>query len=180
MACSTLRRTVFPDFTQEIWGPGLFYPFLSKLLWKSFFPLPSDTAPSQGLQKRPPSLLPQTSQSVGKRRHFSPTHHIFFQIHCVCLEFLPIYLKFAPTPFASQSNMMGQVVNEGIFSDSQLLFLVLLCSGPTWEGLRLKWKDRRGCLLTQETVSWGAASSCAGSRESAEGQSLGGALGCSA
>lgn len=140
MACSTLSRTVFPAFTQEIWGPGLFYSFPSKLIWGISHSSPRfRTAPSQGPQKCPPSLLSQTPQSVGKRGHFSPIHHLFFQIHCVCLEFLPIYLKFAPTPFASEQqcgdmSLMGQVVNEDIFSDSQLLFLVLLCSGPTWEG----------------------------------------------
>lgn len=83
--------------------------------------------------------------------------------------------------------MMGQEVNEGIFSYSASMsgFALTHRSGAgsalalpgKVPRLGLKWEDGMGCLLTQVTVSLGslgqAAYSCAGSRESAAESSLG-------
>lgn len=75
---------------------------------------------------------------------------------------------------------MGQVVNEGIFSDSQLLFLVFALLWPYlgryWVSGSIGRMGGDACSLKRQCPG-GAASSCAGSRESTEGSIFGWCLG---
>lgn len=80
---------------------------------------PSDTAPSQGPQKCLHSLLTQLPPACGiftqreKRGLFSLTHHIFSQIHRVCLEFLLPTLRVRLLKFHSQDRASAAILPHG-------------------------------------------------------------------